>query len=351
MRKITVDASKKYDILICPGLLENLGSELTKIVPDCKVMLVTDSRVDSLYSDLAVASLEKSGYRTQKYVFEEGEQSKNPVILFGLLEKLASYRFTRQDIIVALGGGVVGDLSGFAAAIYQRGIRFVQVPTTLLACVDSSVGGKTAVNLNAGKNLAGAFWQPEAVFCDTNLLSTLSRETFADGMAEVIKYGVIADRNLFDKVKNGNVENCIEDIIAGCVSIKRDIVNEDERENGIRKILNFGHTVGHAIEKCSNFRYSHGKAVAIGMVIAARACYNASLTSENLTDTIISALKNNNLPTECEFSAEELTDAALSDKKMSGDGIDFIVPEAIGKCSIRRIPADFLASFIEKGLE
>lgn len=353
MQTITVEASKKYDVIIGRGLLATLGERLTGDYSGCKITVVTDSRVDLLYSEKVIQSLSDEGFRTEKFVFPEGEQSKNKDTLFDLLEFLAEKRMTRNDLLIALGGGVVGDLTGFAAAVYQRGIRFIQLPTTLLACVDSSVGGKTAVNLNSGKNLVGAFWQPEMVLCDLSVLDTLENKTFADGMAEVIKYGVIADRELFECVKKFNIrENAelLEKVVARCISLKRDIVNEDERENGVRRLLNFGHTVGHAIEKCSDFSVSHGSAVSVGMVIAARAAFKNGLCKNDCTDEIITALRNNNLPSECDYSAQELSAAALLDKKMSMGNVAFIVPERIGKCRIEKIGSLELVSFISDGL-
>ena len=233
---------------------------------------------------------------------------------------------------MALGGGVTGDLTGLAAALFLRGVNVIQVPTTLLSAVDSSVGGKTAGNLKAGKNLAGVFNQPQLVLCDTEFLGTLEDEIFADGMAEVIKYGVLADEALFDKVKNGNVKENIEEIIARCVEIKRDIVNEDEFDTGKRQLLNFGHTLGHAIEAESNFGISHGTAVAMGMVLAAELSFKNNLTSVSLKDEITEACKNNGLKTECPYSTEALGKFALSDKKISGKNISFIVPERMGNC-------------------
>ena len=354
MQTVTVDASKKYDITIGFGLLGTAGERLAEKFGGCKITLVTDSRVDTLYSKTVINSLCDSGFQVEKFVFPEGEQSKNKNVLFELLEFLAEKRMTRNDLLIALGGGVVGDLTGFAASCFLRGIRFIQIPTTLLACVDSSVGGKTGINLNAGKNLAGAFWQPEAVFCDLETLNTLDEQTFSDGMAEVIKYGVIADRDLFDKVKGGNLrtdKELLESVVARCVSIKRDIVNVDERENGVRRLLNFGHTAGHAIEKCSNFEISHGSAVAVGMVIASRAAFKNGLSEDNCTDEIVEALVNNGLPAECDYSAEKLSAAALSDKKITMGNVAFIVPEKIGKCKIEKIGSLELVSFISDGLE
>ncbi|MBO4339280.1 MAG: 3-dehydroquinate synthase [Clostridiales bacterium] len=354
MKTVTVDASKKYDITIGYDILASVGERLSGKFGGCKITLVTDSRVDTLYSKTVIDSLSDNGFSVEKFVFPEGEKSKNKDVLFELLEFLAEKRMTRNDLLIALGGGVVGDMTGFAAACYLRGIRFVQIPTTLLACVDSSVGGKTGINLEHGKNLAGAFWQPEAVFCDLKTLDTLDEKIFSDGMAEVIKYGVIADRELFDTVKNGGLRNnaeLLENVVARCVSIKRDIVNEDERENGVRKLLNFGHTVGHAVEKCSDFKVSHGSAVAVGMVIAARAAYKNGLSETDCSDEIIKALIGNGLPVSCDFSAEKLSAVALSDKKMSMGNVSFIVPEKIGKCKIVKIGSLELISFIGDGLE
>jgi 3-dehydroquinate synthase len=354
MQTVTVEASKKYDITIGFGFLDRIGECLSDRFDGCKITLVTDSKVDTLYSKTVLSSLSDNGFSVEKFVFPEGEQNKNKDTLFALLEFLAEKRMTRNDLLIALGGGVVGDLTGFAAASFLRGIRFIQIPTTLLACVDSSVGGKTGINLPTGKNLVGAFWQPEAVYCDLDTLKTLDDKTFSDGMAEVIKYGVIADADLFEKVKNGNIRynpEALESVVARCVSIKRDIVNVDERESGLRRILNFGHTVGHAIEKCSGYCVSHGSAVAVGMVVASRAAYKNGLSETDCTDEIIEALKKNDLPVDCDYSAEKLSAVALSDKKFSMGNVAFVVPEKIGKCKIEKIGSLELISFISDGLE
>jgi 3-dehydroquinate synthase len=274
------------------------------------------------------------------FIFPSGEQSKSIDTLASLLNFLATHKVTRNDTIAALGGGVVGDLTGFAAACYMRGIKFVQIPTTLLAMVDSSVGGKTGVNLPAGKNLAGAFYQPEAVICDISTLDTLSEDDFRNGCAEIIKYGILADPKLFHTPIR---ENLI-DVIARCVEIKRDIVGEDEFETGKRKLLNLGHTVGHAIEKLSNYQTSHGQAVAIGMAIIARAsaCCDAP--------EIINKLKQYHLPTNTTYSAKELARTCLSDKKRDGDYLTMIFPERIGKCVLKDVPVNELESLIKRGL-
>lgn len=346
MEIIRVNASKEYDVVIGKGILSSLGEKCVSLFGKSKAFIVTDSNVAPLWLEKAKNSLEKSGIQTVEFIFRAGEDSKNTATLCELVEFMAENKFTRSDFAVALGGGVTGDMTGLAASLYLRGIPFVQVPTTLLAAVDSSVGGKTAVNLTAGKNLMGAFYQPELVLCDTDTLSTLPENEFANGMAEVIKYGVIFDKDLFDKVSGGNISD-IEKIIARCVELKRDVVAEDEFDKGSRQLLNFGHTMAHSIEKCSDFEIEHGSAVAIGMVIAAKACAKLGWSSEDCTDAVIDANKNNNLPVECKFSPSELADAALSDKKRTGGTINFVVPEVIGKCVLKKIPVEELYRIAE----
>ncbi len=349
MRTVKVNASTSYDIVIGEGLLDSLGEYAKNAVGIRRVCVVTDDTVDSLYAKKATDSLTASGFDCIKFVIEHGEASKSTEKLVALVEFLAENRLTRSDVIIALGGGVVGDLAGFAAAVYLRGIRFIQVPTTLLAAVDSSVGGKTAVDLVAGKNLMGAFHQPSLVLCDYTTLDTLPPETFSDGCAEVIKYGVINDRPLFDEFKKGIRAN-IENIIAECVIRKADIVGKDEFDNGCRQLLNLGHTVGHAIELCSRLAISHGSAVAIGMVIVTRIAVRLGLCPASELDELIAALKAEGLPTECSFSAEELAAVATADKKRSGDSISMIIPYGIGNCKPMKISVNELSTFIAKGL-
>lgn len=347
MEIIRVNASKEYDVIIGKGILPVLGEKCVSLFGKSKAVIVTDSNVKPLWLEKAEKSLQLSGIETSVFVFEAGEESKNAATLLELVEFMAKSKLTRSDFAVALGGGVTGDMTGLAASLYLRGIPFVQVPTTLLAAVDSSVGGKTAVNLTAGKNLMGAFYQPELVLCDTETLKTLPENEFANGMAEVIKYGVIFDKDLFEKVCGGNVKNDIEKIIARCVELKRDVVAKDEFDKGDRQLLNFGHTMAHSIEKCSNFEIEHGSAVAIGMVIAAKASAKLGWSNEDCTQAIIDANKNNNLPVECDFSATELADAALSDKKRTGAEISFVVPEVMGKCILKKIPVEILYEIAE----
>ncbi|MBR3588833.1 MAG: 3-dehydroquinate synthase [Clostridia bacterium] len=332
MKTVVVSASKNYDIIIGKDVINCLPEKIKNNYSEAKVMVVTDDKVASLHLEKLRKILDENCIRNDAFIFPNGEKSKSPETLFSLLEALAEKHFTKSDVLLAFGGGVTGDLTGLAASLFLRGISVIQIPTTLLSMVDSSVGGKTAVNLKAGKNLAGVFNQPDLVICDTEFLKTLEKETFADGMAEIIKYGVLADENLFEKVKNGNVKNDIEDIIARCVEIKRDIVNEDEFDTGKRQLLNFGHTLGHAIEAESNFKISHGTAVAMGMVLASEISFENKLTSVNLTEEIKEACENNNLSTACPFDRKTLGKFSSSDKKISGKNISFIVPEKMGKC-------------------
>ncbi len=337
MEIVQVNASKKYDVIIGKGTAALLTDSVKRLFGKVSVCIVTDDTVASYHLNSIKANLTAAGIKNDAFIFPHGENSKSPEVLFKLLEFLADKHFSRKDVLVALGGGVTGDLTGLAAAMYMRGMHLVQMPTTLLAMVDSSVGGKTAVNLKAGKNLAGVFNQPELVLCDTAMLDTLPQEYFADGMAEVIKYGVIADKVLFETVKNGDVKENLVKIIARCVSIKRDIVNEDEFDTGKRQLLNFGHTLAHSIEKISDFTISHGSAVAMGMVIIAEIAWKYGLSNERCQDEIIDALLENNLPISCPYQNSELYFAAENDKKSSSGRISIIVPEKIGSCKILNI--------------
>ena len=347
MRTITVNASKIYDIRIGMGILNDAGRYIRQTAGGEAAAIITDDIVSALYEQRLADSLSENGYQVISHVIPHGEASKNFDNLVAILNMLAEKKLSRTDIVVALGGGVVGDLAGFAASCYMRGVSFVQIPTTLLAAIDSSVGGKTAVNLSAGKNLAGAFYQPDAVICDVSLLSTLTDEVFMDGCAEVIKYGVIADKNLF---MNPIREN-LTDVITRCVEIKRDIVCEDERENGVRKLLNFGHTVGHAIEKLSEYRVSHGSAVAVGMAIETRAAVKMGLCAEYCLDELLAMLRQYNLPVSTDYDAVSLASACLSDKKRDGDSLTMISPLEIGKCVLKKIHVSDLQTVIQLGLD
>lgn len=349
MKRITVNTSKVYDILIGQGLLDMAGAEISKVIKGRTAAIVTDDHVEALYGGRLAAALSAADFSIVMHVIPHGEPSKNAANFIALLNFFADARLTRDDAVIALGGGVVGDLAGFAASAYMRGIGFIQIPTTLLAAVDSSVGGKTAIDLASGKNLAGSFYQPNLVLCDHTLLDTLSENCYRDGLAEVIKYGVISDKTLFDMLKPP-VKLQIEDIIARCVTIKRDVVTIDEKEHGPRKLLNFGHTVGHAVEACSNYAISHGSAVAIGMAVISRASYKMGICDDETCNQIVDLIKSFGLPVTTAFSAKELNAAALSDKKRSGGMITLVVPEQIGQCVLRETPVSELEYIIGLGL-
>ena len=350
MITVKVSASKEYEVLIGAGLLADLGTEVAKVVKPGKAVVVSDSNVWPLYGETASNNLEGSGFEVLHYVFPAGEESKCGTVYLDLLNFLAENRVTRSDCLIALGGGVAGDITGFAAATYLRGIRYIQVPTTLLAAVDSSVGGKTAIDLPAGKNLAGAFCQPSLVVCDTDTLVTLPGSIFRDGCAEVIKYGVLYDTALFDSLTRTGLDFDREKVIARCVELKRNVVMEDEFDTGARQKLNLGHTVCHGIEAHSHFTVSHGKAVAAGMAIVARSAAAHGICDANTAEKIIETLHKFGLPTTTSLSSDELYSSALSDKKRSGGTVNLIVPQTIGHCIIHPTPVEEMRDFIEAGL-
>lgn len=342
---VKVQTAHPYDVRIADGLLSRAGEEIAQVFSPCRMAVVTDATVDALYGDIVECSLRQAGFSTLRYAFPAGEQHKRLSTLEGILEFLAENHLTRSDAIVALGGGVVGDVAGFAAAVYARGIRFVQIPTTLLAAVDSSVGGKTAVDLAAGKNLAGAFHQPSLVLTDPAVIRALPANLLSDGAAEVIKYGVLSDPELFRWMQSPGWTERLAEIIARCVTIKRDLVAVDEFDNGLRRLLNLGHTFGHAIERCSDFTISHGQGVAIGMGIAAGA---AGLP--DVCRAILDANRNCGLPLTSPYPAETLAAAALSDKKRRGGSIALVLPRKIGECAIVDLPVEQLEDAFRRGI-
>ena len=301
MQTVTVNASSTYPVHIGGGLLDKAGELIAEVTKSRTCAVITDSTVEKLYAARVCRSLQDAGFRVCRQAFPAGERSKNITTYSGMLEFLAESKLTRSDLVVTLGGGVVGDMGGFAAATYQRGIDFVQMPTTFLAAADSSVGGKTAVNLAAGKNLAGAFHQPKMVICDTDTFKSLPADTFADGMAETLKHGLIADEGFFSALMDGG--RSVDEMVRRNVEIKASVVNADEFERGRRKLLNFGHTLGHAIEKNSGFTITHGHAVAIGMVLAARAGEKMGFSPAGTLEAVAAANRKYNLPTECPYTS------------------------------------------------
>lgn len=331
MRTIKVQTGRPYDILIERGLIDKCGQLIKEVSKAQKVCVVTDSNVEKIYAQRVIDSLKEQGFETTLFVFEAGEERKRLSTISDMYGCFADFHMSRKDLVVALGGGVTGDMAGFAAASYMRGIEFVQIPTSLLAQVDSSVGGKTGVDIQQGKNLVGAFWQPIRVIIDPDTLNTLPQHFINDGMAEVIKYGCIKDSKLFETLKNENAMDIIEDIIEICVSIKRDVVNADEREKGERMLLNFGHTLGHSLEKIYNYRgLSHGEAVAIGMCIITAASEKAGITKAGTTAEIVSLCSKYGLPTSDSAGFGEIAETCQSDKKTSAGKVNLVLLKEIG---------------------
>ena len=334
MKTIHVNASKSYDILIERGILSRAGEEIKKVCGAGEALIVSDDTVWPLYGETVLSSMQQEGFDVTSFTFPHGEQSKNLSVYAEILNALAARHISRKGLVVALGGGVAGDMAGFAAATYLRGIRFVQIPTTLLSQVDSSVGGKTAVDLPAGKNLVGAFCQPSLVLCDPHTLSTLPDPVFYDGCAEVIKAAMLKSRVFFDDLDKTPPREQLEHILEFCISMKRDVVEEDEYDTGARQYLNLGHTFGHAVEAESRFSISHGCAVAIGMVMMTRAAVKKDYCKAEVLERLIALLKKYHLPTEVPYPADALLEIVRSDKKTMGKTVNLIVPEKIGRCTV-----------------
>lgn len=350
MTTIHVAASREYDIEIGRGLLDRAGERIARVTGAGRTAaVISDTNVLPLYGQRLCSSLEQAGFRVISWAFPAGEASKNLTTYGQLLHFLGENHMTRSDIIVALGGGVTGDMAGFAAATYQRGIPFIQVPTTLLAAVDSSVGGKTAIDLDTGKNQAGCFYQPWLVLCDPDTLTTLPEREYRCGCGEIIKYSVLFDADFFEELWNTPVKDQVEHVISTCVTLKRMAVMEDEFDTGARRKLNLGHSFGHAVEACSDFSIPHGCAVAIGMAIITRAAVKRGICAQEVLDRLLAILDKYDLPTQTDYPLEALYRAALSDKKISGGKMHLIVPEAIGRCRIESIPEAEIRDWMRDG--
>ncbi len=350
MHTISIAVSQPYAVHVGAGLLTHSGELIAAVTPARRCALVTDSNVAPLYAQTVAASLESAGFSVHLCTLPAGEENKTLPTCARLLSYFARAGLTRTDFAIALGGGVVGDMTGFACAVYQRGIDFVQIPTTLLAACDASVGGKTAVDLPEGKNLAGAFHQPRLVLCDTDTFSTLPRRVYSEGMAEVIKHALIADRNLLHALDATDAPISIDELVRRNVEIKASFVCADELEHGRRKLLNFGHTLGHAVERCSSFSIPHGEAVAIGMALICRAAEKLGHSPAGTLDTVQSLLRRYSLLCECPFTADELFEAATADKKRSGDSIDIVILKEIGRAQTLRLTLEQLREFTEAAL-
>ena len=351
MRTVQVKTSSPYEVRIGTALTGEAGQAFGELFAPCKVCLLTDDMVDALYAPIVEKSLQQAGFQVYTYTISHGEASKCGPVYLSLLNFLADNGFSRTDVLAALGGGVVGDLGGFTAATYLRGIRYVQLPTTVLAMVDSSVGGKTAIDLPAGKNLCGAFWQPALVLCSTDTADTLPREIFADGMAEVIKYGVIRDESLFRHLQENGTSFDRDYVISRCVEIKRDIVEADEFDNGERQLLNFGHTVAHAVEKLSGYALSHGRAVAMGMAVMGRCAAREGLWSQEEAQALCRLTEAFGLPTQCPYSPAQMAQVLLSDKKRRGGTITLVLPRRLGQAELCPTPVEACEALLAKGVE
>ena len=355
MKSLTVALpGQEYDILIERGLLAHAGEHCREVLPRAKrLAVVTDFTVGPLYGEKVLTSLRDAGFEAELFPVPAGETSKCAAQLSALWEGFMNFGLTRTDAVVALGGGVVGDLAGFAAATILRGVDFVQIPTTLLSQVDSSVGGKVAIDLAAGKNLAGAFHQPKLVLMDPNVLGTLTDRVFSDGMAEVIKYGCIQDSAFFSFLEQNpsraQVMDHIETVLYTCCDLKRQVVVEDERDTGLRMILNFGHTLGHAYELAYHYEtYTHGEAVAAGMVAAAALGIKLGIIPAGLDSRIGALLACFGLPIRIDCTPEQYAAAIGLDKKGTGDEISLILLAELGKAVILKLPKEELLTHIKE---
>ena len=350
MREICVEASRAYRVQVGSGLLARAGEAIALAHSPCRAAIVSDSNVWPIYGEKLVNSLKSAGFNPVFFVFPAGEASKTGETYLTLLNFLAENRLTRADLPVALGGGVVGDVCGFAAATYLRGVEYVQLATSVLAAVDSSVGGKTAIDLPAGKNLAGAFWQPSLVIADCDALATLPPAVFRDGCAEIIKYALLYDAPLFALLEQTGLDFPREEVIARCVEWKRRAVQADEFDRGERMKLNLGHTLGHGVEARSGFAISHGCAVAIGMALICEISAAKNWCDASVFQKTKNLLEQFGFSTACPFPASALAEAALSDKKRRGGLVSLIVPREIGRCDIVPTPVDGLLPLLRLAL-
>lgn len=352
MKKIRIQAGRPYTVMVGEGIRTQAGRMIADTLPEAaSTVIISDTNVAPLYLEQIKDTIEQAGLSVYSKVIPAGEASKNLSVYSEILSFLAEQKLTRSDVIIALGGGVVGDLAGFAAATFLRGVPYVQIPTSLLAMVDSSVGGKTAVDLQAGKNLAGAFYQPSVVICDPEVLHTLPDSFLRDGCAEVIKYGVLEDEMLFSRLMTEGIRFDRVPVISRCIEIKAHYVAEDEFDQGLRQKLNLGHTFGHAIEASSHFAVTHGQAVAAGMCMIARASCALGFCRKSCVDAVEACVREFGLPDSSDKLAEELLPYVFSDKKRRADSISLIVPRQIGQCDVMAVGADDITSWLKGALK
>lgn len=347
MNRIQIQTSSPYEVLVGQDLLKNTANLLDGITGYSKVAIITDQKVAPLYLQQVSDSF-PADVQVFSLVLPQGEATKSAKKWTEVLSFLCQNGLTRTDLVVALGGGVIGDLTGFAASCYLRGVRYLQIPTTLLAQVDSSVGGKTAINIPEGKNLIGSFYQPCRVICDIDTLATLDAVDFSSGMAEVIKYGCIYDADMFDDFSHMDQVDVRMRVIQRCIEIKAIVVTKDERDTGLRMILNFGHTLGHAVEKEHGFSgYTHGQSVAIGMIAITKLSEKSGFTPAGIADQIESICKQFDLPTVCDVSPERLVALCARDKKNTAKALRVLLLDKMGSCQIVSMTMDEFATFVE----
>lgn len=341
---IKVNTEIAYNVIVENGAIDKTGEVVAAMYKSgTRVMIISETNVYPIYGKRVTDSLEANGFKVSSFVFMAGEERKTLATVMEMYRVLAENGFTRSDLIITLGGGVTGDMGGFAAATFLRGMDFIQIPTSLLAQVDASVGGKTGVDLPYGKNLVGAFHQPRAVITDPSVLRTLPKEFFVDGMGEVVKYGCIWDKDLFHDLETGVALKDIENTICKCIDCKRELVEEDPNDTGRRMILNFGHTFGHALEKLHGFTgLSHGRAVAVGMLMATRISESMNLTVKGTAKRLEELLTALGLPTEADFPADKIIDATALDKKSKGKTLNLILMKEIGDCFIHPAERNYL---------
>ncbi len=362
LKELTVAlGARSYQIEIGTGLLERCGEKIASLVKGRQAAVVTDSNVGPLYSAMVQKSLEQQGFAVTVVTIPAGEGSKSWQQAEQILTVLLEHRFHRDACVIALGGGVVGDLAGFVASVYQRGIAFVQIPTSLLAQVDSSVGGKVAVNHALGKNMIGAFYQPQLVLVDLDTLQTLEQRHWQNGLAEVVKYGVIYDAEFFRYLQQHTAAilqrdlQAAAEIIANCCRLKAEVVALDEREGGVRAKLNYGHTIGHGLELAGHYQgYLHGEAVAVGMVLAARYAAQKGMCDAEVETEVAALLRQFMLPTKADaaLALTEVMDSMMLDKKVQDGKLVFILPEALGRVKIiKDVSQEEIAALLQKEFE
>lgn len=348
MKTFAISTERPYDIILERGGLKNLAAYIEERFPSPrKICVITDSNVSELYGDQVLSILEKGFFDAFKITFPAGEHSKNLTTYTNILEALSEEPVSRADLILALGGGVVGDVAGFVAGTYMRGLNYVYVPTTLLAMLDASLGGKTGVNLNGGKNLTGLFWQPSLVVTDPDLLETLPESHLMDGLVEALKSAVVSDSSLVNQVVDRNYDYIIE----RSLSIKKTLVEVDEKDEGLRQLLYFGHTLGHGIEKLSAYNLSHGASVAKGMVGEAKASFAMGYTGMDISKELAAVLEGMGYDTSLPYDSKELYRHSLVDKKIREGSINLIIPNVIGKCSTKRVSLLELEKFVRAAVD